>query len=97
MESEPMWRGNIRMTAQQRRNMRAKIIRGGKIADEIREISKKHHSELEVPMAETKMDTIFQKESALIGTKTAPFKNPPKQQLTFLQKILNFLKHIFLP
>ena len=56
MESEPIWRGNIRMTAQQRRNIREKIIRGGKIADRIHALEKHQHQDFELPAAERTID-----------------------------------------
>jgi hypothetical protein len=48
--------GRMWMSNSERRKMRAKIIKGGKIADEIRKEEQKAHEEEEIPAAEKEME-----------------------------------------
>jgi|GEM_PF-6403427 len=94
MEGEPHY-GNwqMRMSAAERRRMKGKIIRGGKIADEIHLMAQDHHEHQEIPAAERALAT------GLASTTPQKIPSPPKTNMpkktSFLQKLFLFFRKLF--
>lgn len=99
MEAEqPYGPWNIRMSASERKNIRKKIIKGGRIADEIRKMAKDHHESHEVPAAEKFMEQEIQEIPQSPSEDTSPqIALKTLHSRSFSQKLLDIIKKIFLP
>lgn len=87
------------MTASERREMRRKIIKGGKIADQIRQQSKHHHTTQEVPHAEQEIERQLRAVDADNEQRVSDHDDThvATPTLTWWQRTVQFLKHLLVP
>ncbi len=101
MEGEPNYRHwNLAMSPQERRSIRKRLIKGGKIADRVRKMAKLQHEVEEVPVAEKTM------EEGLVNVNGAKLQdsfglassnNETKSKAHWWQVLIHFFQKLLIP